>query len=265
MVRAQVPDLYVSALLAPRNATDDLMALAAFWAETGRIALTVGEPMLAQIRLQWWRDAFAENAGPTGHPVTDTFREVVARRGLDRGMVQAVIDAREHELSPTPFADEPGFSRYLDDCDGMLLRLAASIRGLAAEPGAETFLAEAAQALGRMRVALDLPYFAAKGRLPLWPEATGSAQDLFDTESAPDGRQAIVSLASTARQARDRARRLFPGISRRLIDAGLPLALLEPYLRALEKKARDPLRDVATIAPLSRVIRLTWAHMTGHL
>jgi hypothetical protein len=38
--------------------------------------------------------------------------------------------------------------------------------------------------------------------------------------------------------------------------AFLPLRLVDPYLAALEKKGRDPLRKVADINPLYRLWRL---------
>jgi phytoene synthase len=264
--RLHAPDLYIAALLAPVHVRDDLIVLAAMWAETGRVALTVGEPTLAQIRLQWWRDALASESGVSGHPVADAFRDVMLRHRLRSDAVVSLIDARQDELAEAPFSDEAAFESYVDAADGNLLRLNAAIRGAQNDENAELFLAGAAQVVGRVRVALDLPFFAAKGRFPVWSAVTGSsAADAFDAEAVPDGRAAIAALAAGARDARTRNKRLFPAISRRLIDAALPIALLEPYLGALENKAHDPLRDVASIAPLSRVARLTWAHIVGRL
>ena len=47
--------------------------------------------------------------------------------------------------------------------------------------------------------------------------------------------------------------------------AFLPLALVEPYLRALERPGRDVLRSVAEIAPLTRVWRIAAAHWLGRI
>lgn len=122
-------------------------------------------------------------------------------------------------------------------------------------------MAAAAQAVGRARVAVDLPYFAAMARLPLWPAAIGEAADV--EAASGDASEALRQLTRGAIAARADVRRLSSRHDRRLIDAVLPVALLEPYLRALETKGRDPLRDVAAISPLTRISRLTWAHVTG--
>src|SRR5207244_2038693 len=54
--RANAFDRYLAARLAPRAARRDLIALAAFVGDTARIAATASEPLIGEIRLQWWRD-----------------------------------------------------------------------------------------------------------------------------------------------------------------------------------------------------------------
>ena len=47
--------------------------------------------------------------------------------------------------------------------------------------------------------------------------------------------------------------------------AFLPLALVETYLRALERPGRDVLRSPAEIAPLTRAWRIAAAHWLGRI
>ena len=54
--RAYERDRYLAALLSPAARRDDLLVLAAFAGDVGRIASSVSEPMMGAIRLQWWRD-----------------------------------------------------------------------------------------------------------------------------------------------------------------------------------------------------------------
>ena len=80
--RDLAPDRYYAALLAPRDVRDDLVTLAAFAGEMVRIEHLAREPMIGEIRLQWWRDALAaERSERTGNPLADQLRETVRRCG----------------------------------------------------------------------------------------------------------------------------------------------------------------------------------------
>lgn len=266
--RRLAPDFYVAALLAPSSQREDLIALAAFWGETGRVALTVHDATLGEIRLQWWSDVLAadEAASNSGHPVADALKRAMAQRRIDGGWLQQLLEARRHELYPLPFVDEGAFDDYLAACDGSMFRLLAEVRGMENDHATDRLCAMAARASGRVRVALDLPHFAAMGRLPLWPDQGDKAPAADDAAMQREMAGAMLALlTSEARKALAQMRNFASQAPARAIDAVLPVALMEPYLRALETKARDPLRDIATIAPLNRVWRLTWAHLRGRL
>ena len=57
--RAYDRDRYLSALLAPSRARDDLVVLAAYLGEIQRVPLMIREALAGEIRLQWWRDALS--------------------------------------------------------------------------------------------------------------------------------------------------------------------------------------------------------------
>ena len=59
-VRLSDPDRFLTALFAPAAARENLFALYAFNLEVARIPELVHEPMMGQIRLQWWRERFDE-------------------------------------------------------------------------------------------------------------------------------------------------------------------------------------------------------------
>ena len=58
--RAADPDRYLCALFADAPRRGALFALILFNAEIARVREVVSEPMLGQIRLQWWREAIDE-------------------------------------------------------------------------------------------------------------------------------------------------------------------------------------------------------------
>jgi phytoene synthase len=92
-VRRADRDRFLGALFAPEPARADLLAILAFDHELARTRTVTREPMLARIRLQWWREAVAEAAGsgkPRAQPIVESLSETVRRRGL--------VDAREEEI-----------------------------------------------------------------------------------------------------------------------------------------------------------------------
>jgi phytoene/squalene synthetase len=100
-VRRADRDRFLGALFAPEPARADLLALLAFDHELARTRTVTREPMLARIRLQWWREAVAEAAGtakPRAQPIVESLSETVRRRGLAPERLVALIDAREEEI-----------------------------------------------------------------------------------------------------------------------------------------------------------------------
>jgi len=97
-VRETDRDRFLGALFTPEPARRDLLALLAFDHELARTPVVTSEPMLARIRLQWWREAVREAAGeskPPAQPLVESLSEMMGRRGLDPEKLVAVIDARE--------------------------------------------------------------------------------------------------------------------------------------------------------------------------
>jgi 15-cis-phytoene synthase len=257
--RVGAPDRYLSALLAPRRVRGDLVALAAFSAEINRIAHQVHEPHLGEIRLQWWRDGLAAGGQgeKSGHPVADAFSEVMRRHDVPIEILDGYFDAQVHNLYADSPADEAHLALGLDLIEGTVFALAAQILGREKMPEKSGIMHHAAQAYGLARLGLELPYALARGRTPLPP----SMLNVF----APDWRQATAKLVARARTHLAHVRTAYAAEPRAVQTALLPLALVEPYLKALSRPGHDPEHDVADIAPLTRTWRLAKTHATGRL
>jgi phytoene synthase len=95
LVRQQDPDRFLAALFAPPERREALLVLCAFNHELARAREVVSQPMLALIRLQWWREVVEgarrrhEVAGPLGEALDSG--ALLARDLLD------MIAAREAE------------------------------------------------------------------------------------------------------------------------------------------------------------------------
>jgi phytoene synthase len=100
-VRQADRDRFLAALFAPEPQRRGLLALLALDHELARTRSVTREPMLARIRLQWWRDAVAEAAGegrPRAQPIVESLSETVRRHALPAARLIDLIDAREEEV-----------------------------------------------------------------------------------------------------------------------------------------------------------------------
>lgn len=266
--RTHARDRYLAALLAPAEARGDLVVLAAYLGEIGRIPLLVREAAAAEIRLQWWRDALAAPDRTSGHPVADALGELARRRPLDRDLLLAPIEGRARELYEDGVRNDLEFEAYAAETEGAAIRLALAVLGGDGAQRAAAPVDHAARALASARLALTLPHHLAHGRLPLPAAYVSRARDprgLGMAEAREAARGLTVRLAEEARAALARFRAAQGEIDARLLAAYLPVALVEPSVRAALKARRDPLLEVADISPLSRVLRLWLAHRRGRI
>lgn len=275
------PDRYLAATLAPRPLQSALIAIAAFAADVGRIPASVSEPMLGDIRLQWWRDALRIDAGgaeqgemhdsqPSGHPVADAIVAATRRHQLDMRHLAGLIDARELDLSGGLPADDAGLLTYLDRTEGDAFRLALQVVGVGPDD-AGGLATVAGRAYGLARALGRLPMLRHNGGLPLpadrltragiSPDALGG--DPVAAEVAAAVEAVAEDLRGIARLALDEARAGMRRFPRQVRVALLPLAMVEPYLRA--QSGGESLGSMVTVSPLTRIVRIGLAHVTGRV
>lgn len=268
--RAYERDRYLAALLAPRTVRADLLAVAAFAGETARIPAYVTEPLMGEIRLQWWRDALATAAGggPTGHPIADAVGAAVRRHGIALERFHSFTEAIGLRLSGVPPADDQALRTCLAKTEGALFSIAWRILA-GQEAGDEpAILAPAGQAYGLARALHEFPAVLAQGRT-LVPQSRLHERGL-SLESLGSGarqqevRALLAELAAEARRNCGAVATGLRGAPPALRTALLPVALVEPYLQAQEKQRYDP-SQVAEVSPLTRVWRIWLAHLFGRV
>jgi len=260
IARSGDPDRALAVLFAPRGTRADLLTLYAFNVELARVAEQVNEPDLGAIRLKWWREAIerAAKGEATGHPVADALGEMLNRRGLPRHRIDALIDARTFDVETGIMPDRASLEAYLRDTAGALLALGAEclgVSGASLEPAAS----QAGLAYGLTGLMRALPVHAASGRVYLPIDALAShgtsPEAVLAGRTEPGLLAMLAELRETARDALNQARRHIVQLENAEI-AFLPLSLVDPYLAALGKSGRDPLRDIAGINPLYRLWRM---------
>ena len=261
IARAGDPDRSLAALFAPRETRNNLFALYAFNVELARIAEQVSEPDLGAIRLLWWREALERSAKGwiTGNPVADAFGALVRRRGLSASHVAALVDARNFDIAERIMLDWAALEAYLRDTAAGLFFLAAKIvgsQGKTLEPASQS----AGLAYGLVGLMRALPIHTAQGRVYLPADALvrhgTSPEDILAGKTSEGLLRLLAELREKARKALDEAKAPIAELDASGRRVFLPLCLVDPYLAALEKSGRDPLREIADIKPLYRLWRM---------
>jgi phytoene synthase len=255
------PDRALAALFAPREARSHLFALYAFNVELARVAEQVSEPGLGAIRLQWWREAVerAAKGEATGHPVGDALGATLKRGGLSRERIDALIDARSFDVETKIMPDWASLEVYLADTAGALFALGAECLG-ANGASLEPASSQAGLAFGLTGLMRALPIHVVSGRVYLPADALrrhGTSPEAVLAGRSSEGLLAVLAeLRRKASDALEEARHHVGQLDASARAAFLPLCLVDPYLAALEKSGRDPLREIAGINPLYRLWRM---------
>ena len=223
------------------SARADVVALYALDLELGAVPQRATTPLMAEIRLAWWRErceALSEGAAGGEHPVLTALSPALAEGRIPLAAVEAMIAARHVELADPWFEDEAALDLYLDDLDVSLLTTVATRLDAAVDREA---VAPAARLCGLARLAHRE---AVKGAAPPWWPRTW--RDLMESADSPDEviRHLVHKLGQLQQAART-APRLSPAAFPAITQAALAL---------------DPRRG-----PLGRRLRVTLAVARGRI
>ncbi len=252
--RTHASDLYLSALLAPRSAQSALIGLAAFSGEIDRIVLTVSEPALAEIKLQWWRDTLRsgiDTSARSGSPVADHLIDVARAHGLPYDDFDRALDARVLDLYADPLPGEAGLDGYLDATVGFHFLTALRLINPNCDQQPRALVTTAARTYGRLILLRKSAAYLARGRSPFPGAPPSTDEALADMVRLRCGEIGSTYLALKQQwRSATSAERL----------ACLPVCLVPHYLAAVTIKSHDLRRQLAEISPLTRICRLSWVY-----
>lgn len=255
-------DHWLTTLFAPAEYRDSLFAVLAFNSEISRIRETVTEPMLGDIRLQWWREALSglEKDIPKTHPVVQVLKQVNSQTPLDFKEMQAMVDMRARDLDPTPINDDEMLLSYADGTGGALHRLMNNILG----GGNSSANVEAASRAGRsyaLTGILRAVPFHFQHDLVLLPiqrlEDVGATRNTVFQEEHRSGFFNIVSsLADLAHSELTQARKAGRLADKQSKAARLVNALTSLYLKRLAAAKYDPADAKMSVGSQRKVLAL---------
>lgn len=166
------PERFRATMMAPLGLREKLLVLYAFNAEVARAPWVASEPIIGEMRLQWWHDALEEIASgaPVRRhevvtPLTGLLSPASARR------LQNVVQARRWDIHGEPFTDEAALWAHLEAGFGALVVTALELAG-APEP--ERWL-RAGAAMGLASWFEAVPALETHGKHPLPSECDVAA------------------------------------------------------------------------------------------
>lgn len=168
LVQRADPDRFLSAMAAPPDARAVLFPIYAFNIEISRAPWVTQEPMIAEMRLQWWRDALDGIYAGTPSKVlgvAELLSALLVGQHWTRSLTEGMIDARRWDIGREGFADAGALWDHIDRTNGHLMWLAARLLG--ADPVAEPVVRRMAAASGMAAWLRSVPDWLERGRAPL--------------------------------------------------------------------------------------------------
>ncbi len=232
MARAEDPDRFLAALFVPAPRREAMFALIAFNHELARARAAAKTPLIALMRLQWWRDVVADAAAgkpPRRHAVAEPLHAAIAAGLLDPADLTAMADAREAEAEEEGIPTRSAFAAYLRGTAGGFAVAAGRLLGLTAGRDLAA-LQQAGGLYGLAGLLRSTAALARQGRSLLPTEAIAPQEVVADPAVAAP---LIRALGATGVAALPDAATALRGLPRGAIAAALPLVLARRDLRRL--------------------------------
>ena len=197
IVQKSDPDRFAAVMAAPVWMREILFPLHALAIEVARAPWATQEPMIAEMRVQWWRDALAEIAEGKNvrrHEVVTPLAEVLSPETAK--MLDGFVEVRRWDIYKEPFEDNAHLRDYLLQSSGSLYRAICS--ALDADDAAAS---DFGYAVGLANFLVAVPELEARGRIPLLDGRPEAVKELAQT--GLDALQSVKhqNLSKTVRSA----------------------------------------------------------------
>jgi 15-cis-phytoene synthase len=258
LLRREDKDRWLASLFVPLEFRPHIHALYAFSLETARVGKIVSEPLLGEIRFQWWRDALdgTNDGDARANPVAAALLDTIARFDLPESPLRELIAARAVDLYGDAVQSIAALEAYTEATCSNLLRLAALILDEAETAASRDAALHAGIAYGITGLLRALPWHGARGKVFVPAEILqshgASRDDLAAGLASPKILAALAELRARARAHLDIFFAKLPCLPEKSRPAFLPLCLCEPYLRLMERPGYDPFKTVIELPQWKR-------------
>ncbi len=235
------PDRFRSSLLAAQKNRVALQTFYAFHAELAKVPEMVSEPMIGAIRYQWWRDALDEiftGKSIRQHDIARPLAELIHEKNISRFSLDSLINGRERDLDPEPFADIAAAKAYSRETSGRIMQIAAGIL--------ESNLDEE-------RISDIGTCWGLTGLLRSWRYYHGGMLSKLEFQGL---HSATLELFNSTRRGK---------LSPSIVPATAYVSLVPGYLESMAGPGYDPVTMAPQYNPLSKKWRLMKTALTGKI
>ncbi len=256
LLREADRDRYLAALFAPAERRDGLFALYAFNVEIARVREVAREPMPGEIRLQWWREVLSgeRDGEAAAHPVAAALLATLREYAIAPDRVGAIVDAHTFDLYDEPMPTLDDLDNYAVMTQSALLGIAADILG-GGGSSAMMLFRHAGIADTVTHVLAGLARHAARRQLFIPLEVLDrhavDREDVFAGRVSDPLKAALAELRRHVRRQLAAAKVEMADAPSAILPALLPLALIAPTLRPMDRRGYEPF-DVPVMSSIRR-------------
>jgi hypothetical protein len=164
LVQRGDPDRFAAVMAAPPALRARLWPLYAFNLEVARAPWVTEQPLIAEMRLQFWRDMLTATS-PRAHEVAGPLHALLQDTPALVPLLDSLIEARRHDITREPFTSGTAFDAYIEATSATLLWAAAL--SLGAAPETETAFRALGWASGLAAYLRAVPALSARNLKPL--------------------------------------------------------------------------------------------------
>lgn len=240
-LRDAQPAQFFATLFVPVEQRDAVMVLRAFSAEMARIPWRVSEPMLGEIRFQWWREVLdgQREGEAAANPLAASLLHIIRDHGLPVAMLQGLIDARIEDLYADPPPSLHDLEGRLGETHAVPYRLAAMICDANASSAVADVAGHGGVAEGLIEILAHWPSLLQRARVMLPQDMMaryGVTREIVLAGTEPTKTHAaFMALLDHAVTHYKKAAHHLGGLHQAEAVAFLPLCLLASQIKILQR------------------------------
>lgn len=252
-------DRYLACLYLPEHLRNLAITLYAFDAEITKISAAISEPMIGEIRIQWWRDTISAGVANTHNPLADELIDELIAHKLPVLPLDTYLQARIFDLYNDPMPDLGTLEGYCGETASVFIQLLTMAAKLEQDRTIADICGHAGMALALTDILRLLPQQTAHNKLYIPKEmldATNLNSEIwFTNERDKNHQKATNEILALARHHLAELRNLLRMHSDRIEEIPLillPVALCEPYLKSVQKLGNRIFVTPPTISPFKK-------------